>query len=260
MKVLITGGLGWLGKALSEQVSTRHRVCAFDLERPDVERERSEFEGDVLYGSVTDYAAVLAAVQGQDAVIHAAVASTVTRGQYDDVTDATPFDVNLRGTCNVLEAMRRQGVARFIQIASAETHVAHPAGTFLDGSATYFGLPSYYDLTKCLQEQICQWFAHHYDLDITLLRLGDIVDAAQGHSKKGEDSWNASMATDSWIDRYDVGKACLQLLEKPKAGVEIYHLVGAPSARERFDIDRTLAALQLSLTTEIDKRPASQRA
>ena len=59
MKVLITGGLGWLGKALSEQVSTRHRVCAFDLERPDVERERSEFEGDVLYGSVTDYAAVL---------------------------------------------------------------------------------------------------------------------------------------------------------------------------------------------------------
>ena len=68
------------------------------------------------------------------------------------------------------------------------------------------------------------------------------------------------MATDSWIDRYDVGKACLQLLEQSKTGVEIYHLVGAPSARERFDIDRTLAALQLSLTTEIDKRPASQRA
>ena len=44
-----------------------------------------------------------------------------------------------------------------------------------------------------------------------------------------------------------------------KAGVEVYHLVGAPSARERFDIDRTLAELQLSLTTEIDKRPASQR-
>ncbi len=191
MKVLITGGLGWLGKALSEQVSTRHQASAFDLERPDVERERSEFEGDVLYGSVTDYAAVLAAVRGQDAVIHAAVASTVTRGQYDDVSDATPFDVNLRGTCNVLEAMRRQGVARFIQIASAETHVEHPAGTILDGSATYFGLPSYYDLTKCLQEQICQWFAHHYDLDITLLRLsalsvsdGAVIGLFDGHRSR----------------------------------------------------------------------------
>lgn len=260
MKVLITGGLGWLGKALSEQVSTRHRVCAFDLERPDVERERSEFEGDVLYGSVTEYSDVEAAVEGQDAVIHAAVASTVTRGQYVDVTDTVPFDVNLRGTCNVLEAMRRHGVARFIQIASAETHVEHPAGTFLDDGATYFGRPSYYDLTKCLQEQICQWFAYHYELDITLLRLGDIVDTAQGRSKHGEHSWDASMATDSWIDRYDVGKACLQLLEQSNAGVRIYHLVGAPAARERFDIDRTTAALQLSLTTEIDKRPASRRA
>ena len=260
MKVLITGGLGWLGKALSEQVSTRHQVRAFDLESPDVERERSEFEGDVLYGSVTEYSDVLAAVEGQDAVIHAAVASTVTRGQYVDVTDTAPFDVNLRGTCNVLEAMRRHGVARFIQIASAETHVEHPAGTFLDGSATYFGRPSYYDLTKYLQEQICQWFAYHHEFDITLLRLGDIVDAAQGRSKHGEHSWNTSMATDSWIDRYDVGKACLQLLEQSSAGVEIYHLVGAPSARARFDIDRTTAALQLSLTTEIDKRPASQRA
>ena len=259
MKVLITGGLGWLGKALSEQVSTRHRVCAFDLERPDVERERSEFEGDVLYGSVTDYSEVLAAVEGQDAVIHAAVASTVTRGQYVDVTDTVPFDVNLRGTCNVLEAMRRQGVTRFIQIASAETHVEHPDGTFLDDSSTYFGRPSYYDLTKCLQEEICRWFAHHHDLDITLLRLGDIVDTAQGRAKFGEHSWNGSMATDSWIDRYDVGRACLQLLEQSGAGVEIYHLVGAPSARGRFDIDRTIASLQLDLTTEIDKRPASQR-
>ena len=260
MKVLITGGLGWLGKALSEQVSTRHRVCAFDLERPDVERERSEFEGDVLYGSVTEYSDVEAAVEGQDAVIHAAVASTVTRGPYVDVTDTAPFDVNLRGTCNVLEAMRRHGVARFIQIASAETHVEHPAGTFLDDGATYFGRPSYYDLTKYLQEQICQWFAYHYELDITLLRLGDIVDTAQGRSKFDEHSWNASMATDSWIDRYDVGTACLRLLEQSKTGVEIYHLVGAPAARERFDIDRTTAALQLLLTTEIDKRPASRRA
>ena len=146
MKVLITGGLGWLGKALSEQVSTRHSVCAFDLERPDVERERSEFEGDVLYGSVTDYAAVLAAVEGQDAVIHAAVASTVTRGQYDDVTDATPVrrqpqrHLQCAGShaaagCGGLYSYRVGGNARG----------APGRKRCLDGSATYFGLPSYYE-------------------------------------------------------------------------------------------------------------------
>ena len=108
MKILVTGGLGWLGKAITEVVSQHHEVCAFDLETPDVERERIKFNGEKLFGSVTDFGQVQDAVKGKDAIIHAAVASTVTRNQYADVSDAMPFEVNIRGTCNILEAARRE--------------------------------------------------------------------------------------------------------------------------------------------------------
>ncbi|MBL10261.1 MAG: hypothetical protein CL402_07080 [Acidiferrobacteraceae bacterium] len=259
MNILITGGLGWLGKAITEVISQHHEVCAFDLENPDVEREAIKFNGQTLMGSITDFDQVQEAVKGKDAIIHAAVASTVTRNQYADVSDVAPFDVNIRGTCNVLEAARREGISRVIQIASAETHVNHPTGHFLDGSAPYFGLATYYDLTKALQENICRWFAHHYNLEIALLRLGDIVDVGSGSAKKGEDSWNGSIDTDAWIDRYDAANACLKLLQHSFEGVEVFHLVGAPSALEKFDVGRTLQSLDLTITSDIDKRPASMR-
>ena len=259
MKILVTGGLGWLGKAITEVVSQHHEVCAFDLETPDVERERIKFNGEKLFGSVTDFGQVQDAVKGKDAIIHAAVASTVTRNQYADVTDAMPFEVNIRGTCNILEAARREGVEQIIQIASAETHVAHPAGTFLDKDGPYYGQPTYYDLTKTLQEKIGRWFAHHYDLRIAFLRLGDVVDVGLGHAKKGEESWNESIRTEAWIDRYDAANACLKLLQHTFTGVEVFHLVGSPSAPEKFDIERTLQSLGLNITTDIDKRPASKR-
>ena len=259
MNVLVTGGLGWLGKAITEVVSQDHEVCAFDLEAPDVEREMITFDGQRLFGSVTEFEQVQEAVKGKDAIIHAAVASTVTRNQYADVSDAVPFEVNIRGTCNVLEAARREGVGQIIQIASAETHVDHPAGSFLDKNAPYYGLPTYYDLTKTLQEKIAKWFAHHYELRIALLRLGDVVDVGHGRAKKGEESWNGSITTEAWIDRYDAAQACLKLLTHSFTGVEVFHLVGSSSAPDRFDIDRTLEALNLNVTTDIDKRPASKR-
>ncbi len=91
------------------------------------------------------------------------------------------------------------------------------------------------------------------------LRLGDVVDVGHGRAKKGEESWNGSITTEAWIDRYDAAQACLKLLTHSFTGVEVFHLVGSSSAPDRFDIDRTLEALNLNVTTDIDKRPASKR-
>lgn len=127
MNVLITGGLGWLGKALTEIVSRHHTVRVFDLESVAAPREELDFNSEVVYGSVTDFEVVQSAVEGQEAVVHAAVASTVLRGLYKP-DDPVPMDVNVRGTYNVLEAACQAGVDQVIQIAAAETHVDHPPG------------------------------------------------------------------------------------------------------------------------------------
>lgn len=253
MNVLITGGLGWLGKALTEVVSRHHTVQAFDLESVEVPREDLDFHGEVTFGSVTGFEQILSAVKGQDAIIHAAVASTVVRGLYKP-GDPVPVDVNVRGTYNVLEAARQVGVGRVIQIAAAETHVDHPPGVFVDRDTPYAGAGSIYDLTKRLQEEVCGWFVTLHGLNVITLRLGDIVDLERRRSKHGDEAWKQALADESWIHRYDVGEACLRALEIEHTGHDVFHLVGAPSARGRFDVERAERVLGIELTSQFDPK------
>ena len=71
--------------------------------------------------------------------------------------------------------------------------------------------------------------------------------------------WRRSMETGSWIDRYDVGRTSLSALELKHEGFEVFHLVGAPSAKDRFDVERTKRVLGIEFTTEFDQRHASER-
>ena len=247
MRVLITGALGWLGRGLTKVVSRVHTVRALDLERPEWRREAFDFEGETLFADITDFEQMRAAVAGQDAIIHAAVADTVTRDRYQP-GDAVPFDVNLRGTFNVLEAGRLAGVRRVVLIGAAETHVEHPAGTFIDRHRPYAGDGCIYDLTKRLQESIAEWFVHHHRLEITVLRLGDVVDLDLACTKRDAANWNESIARDGWLHRYDVGEACLRALESAPRGYDVFHLVGAPAAREKFDVARAEEVLGLRFT------------
>ena len=258
MNVLITGAWGWLGKALTEVVARQHTVTAFELESSDAPWETTEFNCRVIYGDVTNLADLREACKGQDAVIHAAAENT--RSDRYAMGNPSPFLINVQGTYNLLEACRSEEIGQVIQIASAETHVDHPEGTFLTHRDPYLGLPgNVYDLTKHLQEKVCAWFARQHGMNIISLRLGDIVDLEAGLSKWDAASWHNSMRTGSWIDRYDVGLACVKALGLGLQGHQVFHLVGADSARTRFDVERTEMALDIKLTSDFDRRHASER-
>ncbi|WP_281354892.1 NAD-dependent epimerase/dehydratase family protein [Chelativorans xinjiangense] len=256
MNVLITGGAGWLGMALSEVVAQHHVVRAFDPQPfPDI---RKDLHVKGIVGSITDRQAVADAVSGQDAVIHAAVADW--RAGMHEVGDPHPFDVNVWGTYNILDAARLAGIKRIILIAAAETHVDHSPGTLVDHKTPYRGVPKIYDLTKRLQEEIGSWFAAMYGLDVVAFRLGTIVDLKLGRKRHGgPEGWNKSMRKHSWIDRYDVGRACLRALEENPQGFQVFHLIGAPEAKQVFDVARTEKSLGIQFTTEFDRRPAEER-
>lgn len=245
------GGTEWLGTALSKVVGRQHAVRVFDLQpAPDSGDDTG------IAGSITDREA--AAVAGQDAVIHAAVADW-RPGMYE-VGDPQPFDVNVWGTYNLLDAARQEGIKRIILIAAAETHVDHPPGAHIDHDKPYTGVPDIYDLTKRLQEEMARWFVESYGLDIVALRLGTIVDVKSGRKRHGGlEGWHRTMNNHSWIDRYDVGEACIRTLEKDHRGWNVFHLIGAPQAKQTFDIERTESCLGIQFTTEFDRRHDSER-
>lgn len=109
---LIVGGAGFIGSNLADRIAAEGgRVVIFDnLSRPGVERnaawlrERHGARVRIEIGDLRDPAALERAVQGAERVFHLAAQTAVTTSLLDPVAD---FEINARGTLNLLEALRR---------------------------------------------------------------------------------------------------------------------------------------------------------
>jgi len=110
--IVITGGAGFLGTNIASALARRgNDVLIFDnLSRAHVRDNLSWMQqqhGDhlaVRIGDVRDEDAVSNAVRGARAIVHLAAQVAVTTSVDDPVED---FEINARGTLNVLEAVRR---------------------------------------------------------------------------------------------------------------------------------------------------------
>ncbi len=113
--LLITGGAGFIGCNLADRLASQgENVLIYDsLARPGVEanlawlRERHPDRLSVAIADVRDLHALQEAVEDSGAVFHLAAQVAVTTSVQDPRSD---FEVNLRGTFNLLEALRRRPV------------------------------------------------------------------------------------------------------------------------------------------------------
>jgi nucleoside-diphosphate-sugar epimerase len=109
MNVLVTGGIGTVGKALLERLlHNGHTVRVVD--------RRTDFTGediDYRVGDITNYDEMRKVVRGCQAIIHlAAIANPMM------VPPQEIFRVNVQGTYNVYEAAAAEGIRRVVQASS----------------------------------------------------------------------------------------------------------------------------------------------
>ncbi|KGM53502.1 3-beta hydroxysteroid dehydrogenase [Lysobacter arseniciresistens ZS79] len=148
MKILVTGGGGFLGQALCRGLRERgHEVASFnrghypELDAIGVEQRR---------GDLADRDATIAAAAGCDAVFHNA-AKAGAWGPYDDYHRA-----NVLGTRHVLDACRAHGIRRLVYTSTPSvTHRAtHPVeGLGADDVPYGEGLKAPYASTKAIAER-----------------------------------------------------------------------------------------------------------
>ena len=165
MKVLVTGGSGFIGSHVVDRLRRRGvAVRVFDMVMPTF-RQDIEF----YHGSLLDPEALRMALNGVDAVYHLAAVADVK-----DVYNEPAYGeaINVRGTLNVLEAIRRSAGVKRLIYGSTTWVYGGAADTHVD-ETTPLGPPAHlYTATKIASEYYCQSYMTMYRLPVTILRYG----------------------------------------------------------------------------------------
>src|SRR5215217_9540564 len=109
--ILITGGAGFIGSNLADRLASEgHEVVIYDaLSRAGVDRnlawlrDRHGSRVTSIIGDIRDEDEVVRAAADAKAVFHMAAQVAVTTSMVDPRED---FDINVRGTVNLLDAVR----------------------------------------------------------------------------------------------------------------------------------------------------------
>ncbi|HEX7183637.1 MAG TPA: NAD-dependent epimerase/dehydratase family protein [Thermoanaerobaculia bacterium] len=163
MKILVTGGTGFTGKALVRRlIDMGHQVVALDYKEGLKTQELRDWGAEVILGSVTDKEVVRRAVQGVELVHHVAAAFREM-----NVPDTYYHEVNVGGTRNVLEAAMAEGVRKVVYCSTCGVHgnVDHPPA----GEDAPIQPADYYQRTKYEAEPLVRQF-HERGLRTVTLR------------------------------------------------------------------------------------------
>lgn len=164
-RALVTGGFGFLGSWIVRQLlgdGVAVRVLALPGEPRGNLRGHSV---EVVEGDVRDVATCARAAAGVDTVFHAAAI-------YDDwaPNPTRMYEVNMRGTFNVLEASRRAGVERVVYTASIVSLGRPAPGALADEDTPYeaWGLDFPYSRSKYHSRELAESFAA-WGLDVRVV-------------------------------------------------------------------------------------------
>ena len=153
MKILVTGGSGFLGSHIADALSdAAHEVTIFDIRKsPYLRPDQKMITGDILDQECLDKI-----VKNQDVIYHFAGIADI------DECAAKPVDTtkyNILGTVQLLEVCRKAGIKRFVFASSA--YVYSDSGSF-------------YAASKQACETFIENFSKLYDLKYTCLRYGSL--------------------------------------------------------------------------------------
>ncbi len=177
MKVLVTGGAGFIGanlvRALCGQPSIGSVTVLDDLSFGF----RSNLEGlDVVFagGSILEEEALARAMEGVSTVVHLAARSSVPRSIAHPLAT---HEVNATGTVRVLEAARAEGDVQVIVASSSSVYGANETLPKHEGLVPRPVSP--YAASKLAAESYALAWGHSYDMPVLALRLFNVFGPLQ---------------------------------------------------------------------------------
>lgn len=160
-RILLTGAAGGLGKVLRERIKPWAEVVRLS----DVAEMAPAGPGEeVVQCDLADKEAVLALLDGVDAVLH-----------FGGISTEKPFEpimqANILGVANLYEALHKAGTRRVVFASSNHAIGYHPVTTVLDADSPTRP-DSYYGLSKVFGEQIARYYYDRFGIETVCVRIG----------------------------------------------------------------------------------------
>jgi dTDP-glucose 4,6-dehydratase len=278
MKLLVTGGAGFIGSAfvrlsLADEESTRivnldkltYAGNLANLE-PVAENPRYRF----VHGDICDLALVNALLSEEkpDAIVHFAAESHVDRS----ILSAAPaFETNLRGTFTLLEAARANGIGRFVHVSTDEVYGSLEPPMEAD-EAFPLNPSSPYSASKAGSDLLARSYFVTYRLPVVITRASNnygpyqfpekLIPLMISNALEGRPLpiYGDGMQVRDWLYVDDHCRGIRAVLEKGRDG-EIYNIGGNCSLPNLSVVRKILKATAApeSLMKTVEDRPGHDR-
>jgi len=174
MRILITGGAGFIGSHIAEYFNGKAEIRVLDNLRSGYKSNLDGFDVEFIEGDICDRAAVKAAMQGVDYVFHLAAMVSVPESMFK-ISECV--DINIHGLLNVLEEAAAAGVKKLCFSTSAAIYGDNPVVPKLE---TMIPEPkSPYAITKLDGEYYCNMFTREGRLQTACLRYFNVFGPRQ---------------------------------------------------------------------------------
>jgi UDP-N-acetylglucosamine 4-epimerase len=181
MRILITGGAGFIGSNLTEKLLNDERVsfvrvldnlATGSLKNIETFIPHPKFE--FTEGDIRNYDTCLTACDSIDLITHQAALGSVPRSIVDPLTTN---EVNITGTLNIFTAAKEKNIKRVVYAASSSTYGDHPG---LPKVEEQIGNPlSPYAVTKYVMELYARVYSGLYNMQFIGLRYFNIFGPKQ---------------------------------------------------------------------------------
>jgi len=234
MRVLVTGAAGRVARDLLPQLARRCDVRATDIQPVPT-------QPDFIRADLAEPAQLPGLMRGVDAVLHLGALLSAEHTMADHV------DVNVKGTCNLLECAAKAGVRRFVYVGTvwATGHGREEGRVPVDERVPARPIESY-GLTKLMAEAACEYYARMHEMDVLCLRFAGYARAG-GFTDEGEIVFDevdlpglierliGAEGSQKFMDPHNLGEALWAAVQAEWSGFERV-ILGIPLPYKRVDV------------------------
>lgn len=251
MRILVTGGAGFIGSCFVRHILKKHKVINLDaltycgnLENLKDVETNPDYE--FVHGNICDKKLVRELVREVDCVVNFAAESHVDNSiKHPEIF----IETNVQGTLNLLQACREIGIERFLQVSTDEVYgTLGKTGYFYE--TTPLAPNSPYSASKASADMLVRAYHETYGMPVLNTRCSNNYGPYQYPEKlipffisqllKGEKVpvYGDGLNVRDWLYVYDHCEAIDVVLEKGKIG-EVYN-IGGHNEKTNMEITRLI--------------------